>query len=72
MDLRTGRTYRTKAEALADGVPEADLYELPVGWGTDTPAPMTNLREQISVHKPQVQFGKSPFSSFKNVDPVTR
>ena len=28
MDLRTGKTYATKDEALADGVPESDVVEV--------------------------------------------
>lgn len=28
MDLRTGRTYSTKDEALAAGVPESDIAEV--------------------------------------------
>lgn len=28
MDLRTGKTYETKEEALSDGVPESDIAEV--------------------------------------------
>ena len=31
MDLRTGKTYDSKAEALADGVPERDLARVEHG-----------------------------------------
>lgn len=37
MDLRTGRTYETRAAALADGVPESDIVEVEVSDKSDAP-----------------------------------
>ena len=45
MDLRTGKTYDTKEEALADGVPESDIAEI--------------VRRDKSL--PEVRFSSGPF-----------
>lgn len=37
MDIRTGRTYQTKEDALADGVPESDVAEVLVEKLADAP-----------------------------------
>lgn len=62
MDLRTGRMYDTKEDALAAGVPESDIAE--VVW----PEPITAMRNAI----PKVQFSKHPFKSFKNAETVNK
>ena len=55
MDLRTGRTYESKAAARAAGVPESDLMQY-------DPQTFQPMRE-----KPQsLKFKKSPFGSIKN------
>ena len=54
MDLRTGRMYASKEEALAAGVPESDVAEvlLPVG----ATAILASLQEA-----PEVRFASGPF-----------
>ncbi len=47
MDIRTGETYETKADALAAGVPESDIAEV--------------VRHDDSV--PVVQFSSGPFKN---------
>lgn len=54
MDLRTGRMYATKEEALAAGVPESDIAEVLMTEGQQSiHETLTNL--------PLVQFSKGPF-----------
>ena len=57
MDLRTGKMYWTKEDALADGVPESDLAELVHSDSLKT------MRDSI----PEVKFSKNPFGSIRNV-----
>ena len=45
MDMRTGKTYATKEEALADGVPESDIAEV----------------SQTLDNLPDVKFASGPF-----------
>lgn len=45
MDIRTGRTYETKEEALAAGVPESDIAEI--------------TRNDNAI--PEVRFASGPF-----------
>jgi hypothetical protein len=47
MDIRTGETYETKADALAAGVPESDIAEV--------------VRHDDSV--PVVRFASGPFKN---------
>lgn len=61
MDLRTGRMYDSKEEALAAGVPESDIAE--VVW----PEEITAMRNAI----PKVKFSKHPFKSFRNAPAET-
>lgn len=56
MDLRTGRMYWSKEEALAAGVPESDIAE--VTYSED----IKNMRDAI----PKVEFSKNPFGSIRN------
>lgn len=60
MDLRTGKMYPTKEEALKAGVPESDIAELS--------GEFDKVRNQI----PKVKFSKNLFGSFKNVEPVEK
>jgi phytoene/squalene synthetase len=62
MDLRTGRMYWSKEEALADGVPESDIAEVL------HPEPLKAMRDAI----PVVKFSKHPFGSIKNAEPVEK
>jgi len=66
MDLRTGRMYRTKAEALAAGVPESDIAE--VVW----PEGLARAVDEMKPHEPKVKFSRHPFGSFKNVEPAPK
>ena len=47
MDIRTGKTYETKEEALADGVPESDIAEI--------------VRRDEGI--PEVRFATGPFKN---------
>lgn len=47
MDIRTGQTYDTKADALAAGVPESDIAEI--------------VRADPGV--PEVRFSSGPFKN---------
>lgn len=58
MDLRTGRMYWSKEEALAAGVPESDIAEV-----VHPDGPLKDLRNSI----PEVKFSKNPFGSIRNV-----
>ncbi len=60
MDLRTGKMYPTKEDALKDGVPESDIAELDRRFD--------EVRNQI----PKVKFSKNVFGSFKNTEPVEK
>ena len=50
MDLRTGKTYETKAAAIADGVPESDIVMVE-----------RRLRDGL----PIVKFSKGSFKSLR-------
>lgn len=45
MDIRTGRTYDTREDAMADGVPDSDIAEITRGDDTI----------------PEVRFSSGPF-----------
>lgn len=57
MDLRTGRMYWSKEDALAAGVPESDIAEV-----VHPDGPLKDLRNSI----PVVKFSKNPFGSIRN------
>ena len=48
MDLRTGKTYDTKDDALRAGVPESDIAEVLIGKLAD---------------EPEVRFSSGPFKN---------
>ena len=48
MDIRTGRTYETKDDALHDGVPESDIAEVLISKLSD---------------EPEVRFSSGPFKN---------
>lgn len=55
MDLRTGRTYSSREEALADNVPESDIA-------------LIEFKKELDQIIPKVKFAKNkPFASFKNI-----
>lgn len=62
MDMRTGRMYDSKEEALAAGVPESDIAEVVY------PDKITAMRDAI----PVVKFSKNLFKSFQNAEPVSK
>jgi hypothetical protein len=54
MDMRTGRMYATKEDALAAGVPESDIAEVLLSEGQSSI--LAKLREC-----PEVRFSSGPF-----------
>lgn len=50
MDIRTGRTYATREDALADGVPESDIAHVTPGTGG-----------RAHLEGPRVAFKNGPF-----------
>ena len=55
MDIRTGRTYESFNDALADGVPEADIAEVR----------RTKTGEFEPHFRPKVKFTKGSFKPIK-------
>lgn len=66
MDLRTGRMYRTKEEALAAGVPESDIAH--VVWPEEAVRAFDEMNGHIKKVEPKVTFSRRPFGSFKNAE----
>jgi len=56
MDLRTGRMYATKEDALAAGVPESDVAEVLMPEG------QVSILERLR-ELPEVRFASGPFKN---------
>jgi hypothetical protein len=53
MDLRTGKTYDTEEDAMADGVPKSDI---------------ALVEQRLRDGKPIVKFSKGSFKSFRRAE----
>lgn len=53
MDLRTGKTYETREQALEAGVPESDI---------------AHVEQRLRDGKPIVKFSKGSFKSYRRTD----
>ena len=67
MDLRTGRIYKSREDALAAGVPESDIVEW---WAEPNEAPVV----RVSGRHPMVttHAKRGVFSSIKNATVSSR
>lgn len=77
MDLRTGRTYDSKEDAIAAGVPESDLASIQARFDDmqeriDAPPVVTGRRNILAALKecPEVSFSTGPFKgrAYKRVN----